>query len=360
MGHNDSPVSKGEDVPHKPKGQATFKEFIEECRGMVIAKIREYVSEKDHKAYRIMRDYIDRQGSYRRPGLVMLTGKLFGAGVDDLVLPAAAQQLSEDWILMQDDTEDDSDLRRGKPAAQKLYGWVHTMNASNIGHMAMWRMLKDYIRQVGFEKGNRMYEKFYDMLEYTLEGQHIENDFIHYTKDIKNATEDLYYRICDSKTSFYTVYGPMQIGAIAAGQNDKVLEALKEIGQPAGVAFQITDDVLDMTADEKVFGKKNFGDLYEGKVTLMILHAYKNATPEEKTRIEAIYAKKRSEKTGEEIAFLRDIIAKYKGIEHAQEVAEVYGQKARAALEKNRGLLPMNGLTPVIVSALQELYIRKK
>ena len=360
MDHDDLPTSKEEDVPHKPKGPATFKEFIEEHRKIVSTKIHEYVPEKEHNAYRIMRDYIDRQGSYRRPGLVMLTGKLFGADVEDLVLPAAAQQLSEDWILMQDDTEDDSDLRRGKPAAQKLYGWVHTMNATNIGHMAMWRMLKDYMKQVGFEKGNRMYEKFYEMLEYTLEGQHIENDFIHYTKDIKNATEDLYYRICDSKTSFYTVYGPMQIGAIAAGQSDNVLEALKEIGQPAGVAFQIADDILDMTADEKVFGKKNFGDLYEGKITLMILHAYKNATPEEKAKIEAIYAKKRSEKTEEEIVFLRDVIAKYKGIEYAQEVAEAYGQKARAALEKNRSLLPMNGLTPIIVSALQELYIRKK
>ena len=91
-----------------------------------------------------MRDYVDRQGSYRRPGLVMLTGQLFGAKPEDLILPAAAQQLSEDWILMQDDAEDDSELRRGKPAAQRIHGWVHAMNATNTGQMAMWRMLKDY------------------------------------------------------------------------------------------------------------------------------------------------------------------------------------------------------------------------
>ncbi len=341
-------------------GPTTFKEFIELYRAPVYKKICEYLPVKEPAVHSIMRDYVDRQGSYRRPGLVMLTGKLFGADTEELLLPAAAQQLSEDWILMQDDVEDDSDLRRGKPAAQKLYGWVHSMNATNIGHIAMWRMLKDYMRQAGFEKGNRMYEKFYEMLEYTVEGQHIENSFIHYTKDIKNATEGLYFRICDSKTSFYTVYGPMQIGAIAAGQSDEVLDALEEIGRPAGVAFQIADDVLDMTADEKLFGKKNFGDLYEGKVTLMILHAYKIATQDEKSKIEAIYGKKRSEKTEEDIIFLRDMIGKYKSIEYAQGVAEEYGRKARAALEKYRDLLPMNGLTPVIISALQELYIRKK
>ena len=340
---------------------ASFKEFIAKYKAMVYSKICEYLPVKEPKDfYGIMRDYVDRQGSYRRPGLVMLTGLLFGLKPEDLLLPAAAQQLSEDWILMQDDIEDDSELRRGKPAAQKLYGWVHALDASNIGHMAMWRMLKDYIKQVGIEKGSLMYNKFYDMLEYTVEGQHIENTFIHYTKDISAATEDLYFRICDSKTCYYTVYGPMQIGALAAGKGDDVLDALEEIGRPAGIAFQITDDVLDMTADEKVFGKKNFGDLYEGKVTLIILHAYNSATPEEKARIKAIYRKKRDEKTKEEIDFLREMISKYKGIEYAQEVAEKQGRLAREALEKHRTLLPLNGLTPIVVSALQELYVRKK
>ena len=57
-----------------------------------------------------MRDYIDRQGSYRRPGLLMLGGQIFGANAGDLVLPAAAKQLSEDWILMQDDAADNSEF----------------------------------------------------------------------------------------------------------------------------------------------------------------------------------------------------------------------------------------------------------
>lgn len=344
------------------KGEpSSFKEFIAMHKEAVYKKICEYLPLKEPKDfYAIMRDYVDRQGSYRRPGLVMLTGKLFGLSTEELILPAAAQQLSEDWILMQDDVEDDSDLRRGKPAIQKIYGPINAFNASNIGHMAMWRMLRDYIKQVGIEKGSRMYDKFYDMLEYTVEGQHVENTFNHYTKDISKATEELYYRIADSKTCYYTVYGPMQLGAIAAGKGDDVLKALEEIGRPAGIAFQIADDVLDMTADEKVFGKKNFGDLYEGKITLMILHAYKAATPDEKAKIEAIYRKERADKTEDEIDFLREMISKYKGIDYAQEIAEGYGRQAREALERHQGILPLNGLTPIVISALQELYVRKK
>lgn len=339
-----------------------FADYVDERKELVYSTICRYVplKEKDENAHLIMRDYIDRRGKYRRPGLLLLSGQLFGAKLDDLILPAAAQQISEDWILMQDDVGDDSELRRGKPAIQKIHGWIHSINASNIGHMAMWRMLKDYILKVGPEKGNRVYEKFYDMLAYTVEGQHRENQFIHYTKSMKNADEALYLRICDSKTCYYTVYGPLQIGAIAAGQTGKVLDAMKEIGTNAGVAFQIVDDILDMTGDEKKTGKKSLGDLYEGKLTLMVLHAYRSAKPEEKKRIDAIYAKERKDKTKDEIDFIVEMVNKYDGIGYARKIADEYGEKAKASLEKYRKLLPQNEYTPVMLSAIEELFVRNR
>jgi geranylgeranyl pyrophosphate synthase len=340
-----------------------FSEYVESNKNLIYSTIVKYVPYQENGGYHthaIMRDYIDRQGKYRRPGLVMLTGQLFGAKIEDLILPAAAMQISEDWILMQDDVEDDSELRRGKPAAQRLYGWVHAFNATNAGQMAMWRMLKDYILQIGKEKGNKMYEKFYDMLEYTMEGQHIENTFIHYTKDLSKVDESLYFRIVDSKTCYYTVFGPLQIGAIAANQPENVLNALKEIGINTGIAFQIVDDILDMTADEKVFGKKNFGDLYEGKLTPMVLHAYKNATGEEKKRMNDIYRKKRQDKTKEEIDFVVELINKYDSLGYARQQVEKYGNMAQQSIEKYKNLLPQNEYTPIFMNAIEEMYVRKK
>ncbi|MGC8587030.1 MAG: polyprenyl synthetase family protein [Candidatus Micrarchaeia archaeon] len=338
-----------------------FKEYIELHRNNIYSTICSYMPlKKPEEFYGIMRDYIDRQGSYRRPGLVMLSGQLFGASIDNLTLPAAAEQLSEEWILMQDDVEDDSDLRRGKPAAQKLYGWVHAINASNLGHMTMWKMLHDYTLKVGANKGKRMFDKFYDMLEYTVEGQHIENQFIHYTKDLSKVGEDFYMRVVESKTCYYTVYGPLQIGAIAADQPDSTLEMLKDIGHDAGVAFQITDDILDMIGDEKKFGKKNFGDLYEGKVTLMILHARDSATEAEKAKIDAIYKKKRNEKTTDEINFLKDIIYKYDSISYAKARAKQFGENAERKISEYKDRLPQNEYTDILISAMEELYLRKK
>ncbi len=341
--------------------QLTFKEFIELHRKPIYDMIGRYVQLKEPVAhYKIMRDYIERQGKYARPGLLMLTGLMYGAKPEDLYLPAAAQQLSEDWILMQDDIEDDSELRRGLPAVQKIYGWVHSFNATNSGQMAMWKMLKDYAIAKG-ENGNRLYDKFYEMLVYTVEGQYIENHFIHDTKDLKQASEELYYRIVDSKTCFYTIFGPMQLGAIAAGHgDDKTLEMLKEIGTQVGIAFQIMDDILDMTADEKHFGKKRLGDLYEGKLTLMVLHAYRNATPKEKMELDAIYKKKRQEKTEEEIKFIEEMVLKYKGLEYAKSIVDERGKSADALIEKYKQSFPKNEYTELLQGAMHALYKRDK
>lgn len=338
-----------------------FKEYIEEHRKLVYDTICDYVPMKEPKEfYGIMRDYIDRQGSYRRPGLIMLTGQMFGATIEQLTLPAAAMQLSEDWILMQDDVEDDSELRRGKPAAQKLYGTMQAFNATNAGQIPMWRMLKDYIVKFGAENGNRVYEKFFDILMYTTEGQYIEMEFIFDTRDLGRATEDFYYRVIDSKTCYYTVYGPLQIGALVANQNGPVLDILKKVGTYGGIAFQIADDILDMTADEKLFGKKNFGDLYEGKVTLIVLHTYKQATQAERERIDAVYRKKRADKTKDEIDFLIEMIDKYGGLDYARETAKKYGGLAKTAVEENRDKLPNNEYAELLLSSMKELYSREK
>ena len=271
-----------------------FKEYIDGHKDEIYGKIMEYLELKEPKEhYRIVRDYSERRGKYRRPGLLMLGGEMFGSPVSKLLLPAAAMQLSEDWILVHDDVEDDSEMRRGKPTLHKIYGKEIAINAGDAAHIAMWRMLKDYMMQVGLERGNIIFEKFYNMLDQTVAGQYIETNFIFNVRDLSKATKALYFRIVQSKTCYYTVYGPLQIGALVAGKDAGTVNILKTIGEPAGMAFQIIDDILDMTAEEKVFGKQRYGDLYEGKLTLIALHAYDQASSEEKEKIHAVYNKPR-------------------------------------------------------------------
>lgn len=337
-----------------------FKEYVETYKDSVYSIISSYLKIKDPAPhYQIVRDYSDRKGGYRRPGMLLLTGQMFGAKIEDLLLPAAAMQVSEDWILIHDDIEDNSELRRGKPALHKLYGNEIAINAGDALHLVMWGIIKDYMVKVGLKKGGAIFDKFYNLLEYTVEGQYVETDFIYNVHDLSKISEQLYYRIVNSKTCYYTLYGPMQLGAMIAGKKGKTLDMLKEIGEPAGIAFQITDDILDMTADEATFGKKRYGDLYEGKATLIIFHAYKNATDNEKIEINRIYAKRRENKNPEEIKFLIDIIEKYKSIDYAKGLAEEYGMKATKTIEKYKKKLPDNEYRSIMLSAIEEMYRRK-
>ena len=337
-----------------------FAEYVELHRNRIYSKICEYIPIREpEEHYKIARDYSDRQGKYRRPGLLMLAGELFGSNPDKLLLPAAAMQLSEDWILMHDDFEDDSTTRRGKPALHKIYGYAQAINAGDAAHIIMWKMLKDHAKAEVGGTGFSVYDKFYDILAKTVEGQYHDINFIHKTKSLRNAADGLYLTIAKLKTSYYSLYGPMQLGATVAGAPNAVHELLRRIGEPAGLAFQITDDVLDMTADEKAFGKQRCGDLYEGKLTLIVLHTYKNATAAEKERIDAIFRKNRSSKTEEDINYLLSVIDRYGGIAYAKEAAEGYGREAEEILEREKEKLPDNQFTPILLSAIREMFRRK-
>ncbi len=338
-----------------------FREYVESHREEIHSTIMEYLPLKEPKDYaRIVREYSERQGKYVRPGLLMLCGEMFGAKPKDLLLPAAAMQLSEDWILMHDDVEDDSELRRGKPALHKLYGMEHAINAGDAVHISMWRMLIDYSRKNGMAKGSRVFDKFYEILYRTTEGQYLDIKFTRDIRQIGKANEKMYYDIVNKKTSCYSVYGPMQIGATVAGCSEKVTGALEEVGGSAGTAFQIIDDVLDLTATEKAFGKRRYGDLYEGKLTLVMLETYKRATRAERIKVDRIYKEERNEKTKADIDFLAYLVDKYSGAHFASLAALKYGEKAQVALKKNMNLFPDNEYRDVFISAVTALFVRKK
>ena len=338
-----------------------FREYVESNRKAINSKILEYLPSGEPKEYSgMVRDYTERQGKYVRPSLLMLCGEMFGVDRVDMVLPAAIMQLSEDWILMHDDVEDDSELRRGRPALHRIYGTELAINAGDAAHLAMWEMVGDYLKRVGMEKGMKFYYWLAKVLDSTVVGQYLD---IKFTKDIRQvgkAGEEMYFDIVEKKTGCYSVYGPMQLGAIVAGKDAKTLDALKAIGSPAGTSFQIIDDVLDITSSEKTFGKQRYGDLYEGKLTLIVLHAYSKATRAERLKMDRIFKKDHKEKTKADIDFLVYLIGKYGSADHAYAVAMKYGKQAQDAIKKHKAIFPDNDYYDIFISAVNALFLRKR
>jgi geranylgeranyl diphosphate synthase type II len=195
----------------------------------------------------INKDYPERKGKYLRPTLVLLIAEALGMNVNKTVPIAAAMQLSEEWILISDDIEDKSDFRRGKPTLHKLHGIELAINASDSLETIMWKMIID-------SKNKNVIDEFYRILLRTTLGQAVEQIW---TNKKSKLDDDMYFFVADSKSAYYSMAGPMRLGAITAGASEIELEKITDFGLHLGRCFQLVDDILDYDQDKK-----------EGKTTL--------------------------------------------------------------------------------------------
>ena len=196
---------------------------ITKLKPIIWKKICEYLPDKEPKEhYGMVSEYPKRQGKYLRPGLVMLASKMFGTNSKEALLSAAAMQVCEDWILIHDDVEDHSLERRHKPALNIIYGNELAINAGDALHVIMWRMLGDNVRIIGAKQGWEIFDKMNDILTKTIEGQFLEINLIHQNKI--EITEKEYFCMVDIKAGYYTVVGPLQLGAIVAQQGNGELK----------------------------------------------------------------------------------------------------------------------------------------
>lgn len=286
---------------------------------------------------KITADYPERKGKYLRPTLVLLTASAMGFPEKKAVKTAAAMQVSEDWILNHDDIEDDSLNRRGKPCLHQIYGKELAINAGDALHILMWKILWDNREVIGEKKAAQIAEEFWWMLTRTALGQTAE---IKWTKENKfDLKEKDILFILESKTAYYTIAGPMRLGAILAGAKEKQLRAIYEFGKPLGYAFQIRDDILDLTSDFGGLKKQQGNDIYEGKRTIMLVHLLNQVKGKDKNKLFRIMAKKREEKTAEEVDWVIDLMEKYGSLEYAQKLAEKFAKQAEDIFEKKLGFL---------------------
>ncbi|MCK5561689.1 MAG: polyprenyl synthetase family protein, partial [Thermoplasmata archaeon] len=166
---------------------------------------------KEH--YEMLYDYPSRGGKYVRPGLVLCAVLACGGAITDALTTSAAMELSEDWILIHDDIEDKSLQRRGKPALHKIYGNELAINAGDSLHILMWRIILDNSQKHSPELAIKLFYEMNDFLKVTCEGQFLE---LNHVKSGQQITAEQYYEIIDRKTCWYTIIGPMRLGAVHA------------------------------------------------------------------------------------------------------------------------------------------------
>jgi geranylgeranyl pyrophosphate synthase len=199
-------------------------------------------------------------GKSYRPVLALLAFEAAGGEeISEVMDLALSAEIIHTATLVHDDIYDSSKTRRGKPTLHASHGLAHGI----IGG--------DYLFVLGFGLGGkydaRIVERMADTCANIASGELLQHEHI---GNLATTPED-YYSIIDGKTA-----GPFatacSCAAIIAGASDEVISSLEEFGWEVGRAFQLVDDLLDLTGDEKM-GKPRGSDVHEGKMTLPIIHA---------------------------------------------------------------------------------------
>jgi geranylgeranyl pyrophosphate synthase len=286
--------------------------------------------------------YFDYGGKRFRPVLIALSCEALNGKVKDTIPAGAALEIAHTFLLIHDDIEDDSKLRRGRPCLHITYGIPHAINMADYIIIKAYESLLSGQKFWGPEKTIKIISLMNEMLSITGIGQAMEIE--QRDKDLSEATMEWYEKMSLHKTGYYSGGAPCAIGAVIAGGDEKQIETLKRFGFAIGVAFQIQDDILNVTmseTEEKTapgtssggYGKDFAGDIKEGKRTLLIVHAFENADKKEKERMRKLVGKK--DITTKEKKEIIEIMKKHESIEFAKNYARNRVRKAIEDLKKN-------------------------
>ncbi|MEZ5332588.1 MAG: polyprenyl synthetase family protein [Thermoanaerobaculia bacterium] len=300
---------------------AVVPEVLAEYGGLTHRELTRYLPDREPRRhlYEPLSDYPLRGGKRLRPSLCIATARAFGAALDDALLSAAAIELFHNALLIHDDIEDGSEERRGRPTMHRLHGVPIAINAGDTLTLMSLRPLMDNRARLGPRLSLRILEETERMARESAEGQALE---LGWRRDnVLDLGEDDYLRMILKKTCWLLAIHPMRVGASIAGVGERRLDDFVRFGFFLGAAFQIQDDLLNLTGEREEYGKEPWGDLWEGKRTLMLLHLHRHAGPAERRRLTTILDRPREEQTAEDIRWVRERMDLLGSIEHARHVA---------------------------------------
>jgi geranylgeranyl diphosphate synthase type II len=388
----------------RPHATFDLEAYLADARAMTLQELRRVVPVEARASavlYDLIFEYPLRDAKGLRPALCIATCRAFGGTLEGVLPSAAALELYHNAFLIHDDVEDGSETRRGCDALHRAHGVPIAVNVGDAMLALALEPLLENTRVLGLGKALRILEIVARMARESAEGQAMELDWIRRRRwDLNDAD---YVRMVYKKTSWYTFVTPILVGAIAAGADPRRLVKLRKFASLLGIAFQIQDDILNLVGEGALYGKEIGGDLWEGKHTLILMHALRVADPDERERAQRILAKDRPSlaaavehrsdaealerllhrleadseitstareaiaaswsqpgrplRTEDEVRVLAEMIRKHGSIDHAARVAERFAARARLALDGTEGLLP--GPHHSFLEGLVEYVVRR-
>lgn len=298
----------------------TAKDFFDLLRDDLAAIEREFGRDTVSTVPAItdIGEYLRAGGGKRiRPALLLLCAKLFPHDERSAVRLGAVVEIIHTATLVHDDIIDEAKTRRGRPAANTQWGNSKCVLAGDWLYMQAFKIAVQ-------ERNFRLLDVLIELTQQMVEGELLQME-----KLGKCITLDEHFDLIFRKTAcLFSVC--MRLGAILGKATEVQEDRLGEYGRNLGLAFQIVDDVLDLTASEEVLGKPVASDLREGKVTMAVIHALQSCTPAERKLVEKVLEERAFQSVRHEQ--ILEMLERYGSIDYAYNAAAKYAEAAAEAL----------------------------
>lgn len=263
-------------------------------------------------------EYLRAGGGKRiRPTLLLLSSKLFNYEGRGAIRLGAVVEIIHTATLVHDDIIDEAQTRRGRPAANTQWGNSKCVLAGDWLYMQAFKIAVQ-------ERNFRILDTLIELTQQMVEGELLQMEKLGKLISLQEHF-DLIYR----KTAcLFSVC--MRMGGILGGASPEQEIRLAQYGHDLGMAFQIVDDVLDLTASENILGKPVASDLREGKVTMAVIHALERCRAVERDQIETVLRDRAF--NGVTHADILGILQKYGSVDAANASAAQYADSARKAI----------------------------
>lgn len=277
--------------------------------------------------YEPIRYAMELGGKRMRPLLTLLACDLFGGDVQKAIDAAIGIELFHNFTLLHDDIMDQAPLRRGKETVYKHWN----ANRAILSGDTMFAMANRYMLRTPPSCLARVLDIFNRTAIEVCEGQQLDMNF----ETRQDVSVPEYMEMIRLKTAVLLA-ASLQIGALTAGASPTGAQQLYECGKSLGLAFQLTDDLLDAYGDESTFGKMTGGDIVANKKTYLFLRALERASETQRTVLLELFAHTPHD-PGQKIIEVKKIFDELGVKELTRNVIDAYFEKALSQL-KSTGL----------------------
>ncbi|HEX6221503.1 MAG TPA: polyprenyl synthetase family protein [Acidimicrobiia bacterium] len=288
--------------------------------------------------YEPLAEFVGRSGKSLRPALCIAAARAHGSTTGRALPSAVALELLHNAFLIHDDVEDGSVSRRGFPTMHTEHGVPIAVNVGDGLAALALQPLTQNVGVLGSSMHNRVMAEFNELLRMTIEGQAVELGWR--ASNTTELTSQDYLEMVALKTCAYTTIFPLRIGTLIGSWGRGDLSVVSEFGLYLGSAFQITDDVLNLTGSEELYGKEIDGDIAEGKRTLILIHLLSAVEGPEKEFLVGFLDGGRESRSGDDTETVRAMMDESGSIEYAREYARALAEKAASSFDDAFGALP--------------------